>query len=99
MSAYVIVRVEVTDWERYGEYMKGSPASIARFGGRFAARGGETATLEGPAETRRVVILEFPSLQRAKEWYYSDEYQTLKEMRAGAATASFVAVEGIATQE
>jgi uncharacterized protein (DUF1330 family) len=94
MPAYVIARVQVTDWERYREYMKHTPQTISQFGGRFIARGGETVSLEGPAETYRVVILEFPSLQQAKAWYHSDEYQALKTMRAGAATASFLAVDG-----
>jgi uncharacterized protein (DUF1330 family) len=97
MPAYVIVRVHVTDWERYREYTKQSPATITQFEGQFLARGGETVTLEGPAETGRVVILEFPTLRDAQQWYHSDEYQAAKEMRSGAATASFVAVDGFAS--
>ena len=95
MAAYMIARVNVTNWQRYKEYLEVTPATIAKFGGRFIARGAETLSLEGPEETRRVVILEFPSLEQAKRWYHSDEYQAAKKIRAGAAEAEFLAIEGI----
>jgi len=94
MPAYIIARVEVTDWARYREYMKLTPAVIAQYGGRFIARGGEPVTLEGPPETQRVVILEFPSLDQAQAFYQSPEYHAVKKLRAGAATAQFVLVDG-----
>jgi uncharacterized protein (DUF1330 family) len=96
MPAYIIVRVQVTDWERYREYMKATPAAIQRFGGRFVVRGGEMVTLEGPQETGRVVIIEFPSLDQAKAFYRSEEYSRAKRLREGAATGQFLAIEGCA---
>ncbi len=63
MPAYIIARVDVTDWDRYREYTKATPAAIEHFGGRFIVRGGEMITLEGPEETRRLVVIEFPSLE------------------------------------
>jgi uncharacterized protein (DUF1330 family) len=95
MPAYVIARVEVTDWDKYNEYLKVGPGTLAQYGGRFIARNGEKATLEGPEETRRLVILEFPSLAKAKEWYNSKEYQDAKKRRAGASKGSLVAIEGV----
>ncbi|MBP2680647.1 MAG: hypothetical protein H6Q78_510 [Candidatus Krumholzibacteriota bacterium] len=95
MSAYVIARIEITDWDRYREYVKATPAVIAKFGGRFIARGGETITLEGPAETRRVVLIEFPSLDRARAFYDSPEYREVMKLREGAADASLVAIAGV----
>ncbi len=95
MSAYVIVKVKVTDWDRYKEYMKLTPATIEKFGGKFIVRGGQTVTLEGSETTERIVILEFSSLEKAKEWYHSKEYGEAKKKREGAATASFIAIEGI----
>jgi len=95
MSAYLIVRVEVTDPERYREYMKHSPAAIAKFGGRFLARGGETVTLEGDQQPGRVVLVEFPSMEQAKAFYESPEYQAAKALREGAANGHFVAVAGV----
>jgi len=95
MSAYVIAKVKVMDWDRYKEYMKSTPATIEKFGGRFIARGGQTITLEGPEETHRIVLLEFASLDKVKEWYNSKEYAEAKKFREDAATASFVAIEGV----
>ncbi len=69
-------------------------APIAKFGGRFIARGGRTATLEGPEETCRVVLIEFPSFERASAFYHSDEYKQVKQLREGAANGTFILVEG-----
>jgi uncharacterized protein (DUF1330 family) len=94
MAAYIIAKVNITDWDQYKEYTKVTPGVIEKFGGRFLARGGEIITLEGPEETRRVVILEFPSLEKAKEFYYSKEYTEAKKLREGVATASFLLIDG-----
>jgi uncharacterized protein (DUF1330 family) len=94
MPAYVIAKVSVTDRGRYREYAKLTPGVIAKFGGRFLARGGEVVTLEGPQETQRVALIEFPSLAKAKEFYNSAEYREVKKLREGAATVSLIAVAG-----
>ena len=94
MTAYVVVQAEVTDWDRFREYLKASPGTIARFGGKYVARGGEKITLEGDDRDTRLVIIEFPSLEKAKEWYRSEEYQRIKPLREGAATGSLIAIEG-----
>jgi uncharacterized protein (DUF1330 family) len=95
MAAYVIVRVEVTDSTQYRKYTEQTPATIAKFGGQFLARGGKCVTLEGPQEKRRVVVLEFPSLEQARAWYVSDDYQTVKKLRAGAAKGELLAIDGV----
>ena len=94
MTAYVIARIKVTDPEQYEEYKKLSPGAIAAFGGEFIARGGETETFEGPEETHRVVIVRFDSIDRAREFYHSEQYQHAKSKREGAAEAQFVVVDG-----
>jgi uncharacterized protein (DUF1330 family) len=93
MPAYLIARVEVTDWDRYKEYMKATPAAIARFGGRFIVRGGQMVTLEGPPETHRVVVIEFRDLETVKAFYHSPEYAAARELRLGAATGQFLAID------
>ncbi|WP_395738185.1 DUF1330 domain-containing protein [Prosthecobacter sp.] len=95
MPAYIIGRVQVTDWIRYAEYMKLTPAIIAQYGGRFVARGGESMTLEGPEETNRVVILEFPTYEAAQQFFHSDEYRHARTLREGAANAQFYAIDGV----
>ena len=95
MSAYILVKAHITDWELYQDYMSVSPGVVAQYDGRFIARGGEVVTLEGPEVTERVVLLEFPTLSRAKEFYHSHEYKEIMKLRTGAATAQFIAFEGI----
>lgn len=94
MSAYIIVRVEITDREAYRKYMERTPQVIAQFGGRFAVRGGEVVTLEGEPETRRVAILEFPTHDQAQAFYESKEYQEIAKIREGAADVQFILVDG-----
>ncbi|MFH1314270.1 MAG: DUF1330 domain-containing protein [Candidatus Eisenbacteria bacterium] len=94
MSAYIIVKMEVTDMEQYKKYIAATPAVVAEFGGRFIARGGETVTLEGPEEKRRVVLMEFPSLDKIKAFFGSPVYREARKLRESAAVASIVAVDG-----
>jgi uncharacterized protein (DUF1330 family) len=93
-KAYVIGQIDVTNAQQYGEYAKQSPDIIAKYGGRFLARAGRTVTLDGPAARSRVVIIEYPSFERAQAWFNSPEYQKIKKMREGAADAQFIVVEG-----
>ncbi|MDJ0985409.1 MAG: DUF1330 domain-containing protein [Desulfobacterales bacterium] len=95
MSAYMIARINVTDWDKYNQYIKVTPDIIAKYGGRFIVRGGDTVTLEGPEEKWRIVVIEFPDLDKAKEFYHSPEYANAKKIRAGAAEAQFVAISGV----
>ena len=95
MAAYMIARINVTDWDRYNEYIKVTPGIIAKYEGRFIVRGGEMVTLEGPEEKWRIVVVEFPDLQKAKDFYNSADYADAKKIREGAALAQFVAVEGV----
>jgi len=95
MAGYLLAMIEVTDPERYAKYMAETPGIIAKFGGRFVVRGGEKVTLEGPDENRRLALIEFPSLERVREFYNSEDYQEAKRLREGAAKVSIIAVEGI----
>ena len=68
MPAYVIVDIEITDPEQYERYKALAPATVAAYGGRYVARGGATLSLEGDWQSKRLVILEFDSLERAQAW-------------------------------
>ena len=94
MSAYWIAHVTVTDAEAYKGYQALAPMAFAAHGARFLARGGEAATLEGPALDRHVVI-EFPTLDAARACYASAEYQAAKARRDGACIAHVVIVQGL----
>jgi uncharacterized protein (DUF1330 family) len=95
LSAYLVIRVAVSDWVRYRQYMALTPAALAKYQGRFIARGGESVTLEGPEETRRLALVEFPTLELAKAFYASPEYQAAKALRNGACEAEFIALDGL----
>ena len=94
MAAYVVAQIEVNDWDKFQKYLNENPRVIAQYSGRYIARGGETAIFEGPERINRVVLIEFPSLEKAKEWYYSKEYQQIKTLRTEAASGSIIAIEG-----
>jgi len=96
MPAYLVCRIRITDPVRYQDYTKLTPAAIARYGGRFIVRGAAPVALEGPPEHDRVVVIEFPSAERAREFWSSPEYAEAKAKRAGAATGQFLLVEGFA---
>jgi uncharacterized protein (DUF1330 family) len=93
--AFIVAQVDVTNAAQYGEYAKLTPDIITKYGGRFVARAGRTATLEGPPAKARVVIIEFPSFDAAQQFYASPEYTAARKAREGAATAQFIAVEGL----
>ena len=96
MSAFIIVQVEVTDPAGYDDYKKMVPSSLAAYGGKFAVRGGACETLEGSWQPKRVVVLEFPTVARAKQWWASDEYRAAKALRQREARTEMIVVEGAA---
>ena len=95
MPAYVIVNIEVTDPQRYPEYIRAAPGTIAQFGGRYLARGGRAERLEGDWDPQRFVVLEFPSYERAREWWASAEYAGAKAIRQASVKTSMILVEGV----
>ena len=93
--AYVIAQVDVRDAEKYPEYAKQVPATIASYDGTYLARGGRIETLEGAEPLPRMVVLAFPSWERAKQWYDSAEYATPKAIRQAASIGHLWLVEGL----
>jgi uncharacterized protein (DUF1330 family) len=94
MPAYIIVEISIEDPKDYEEYKKLTPATIAAYDGRFAVRGGQTETLEGDWQPERIVVLEFPTVERAKEWWSSDMYSKAKTIRQRSATTKMIVVPG-----
>jgi len=94
MTAYVIVDIDVTDPEGYKEYIKLAPEAVKLFGGKYVARGGHTETLEGDWQAKRLVILEFLSVEQAKNWLNSPEYAPARALRHQYARTNMIVVEG-----
>lgn len=95
MAAYIIVNVEVTDTTRYADYTRVVGDSLVPYGGRFLVRGGRAEKLEGSLDPKRVVVLEFPSLERAKAWWSSEEYREPKAIRQRSSTTDMIVVDGV----
>jgi uncharacterized protein (DUF1330 family) len=93
-KGYILAELEVTDPALFDTYRPLAAAAIAAFGGRYLVRGGATETLEGARKLSRVVLLEFPSPERAMEWYKSAQYQDALAIRVKAATTDLFLVTG-----
>ena len=94
MSAYLVVEVEVRDAGRYEDYKRMVPPTLAAYGGKFLVRGGAVETLEGEWSPKRMVIVEFPSAERARAWWASTEYAEAKALRQATADTQMILVEG-----
>ena len=96
MSAYCIFDItQVVDEEKLGEYRQRVGATVEQYGGRYVVRGGEFEVVEGDWQPVRLVVLEFSSLDQARQWYNSVEYRELKALRLAATHSSCVIVEGL----
>lgn len=95
MPAFVIVEITIHDQQEYEAYKKLTPATIAAFDGRFVVRGGPTVTLEGDWKPERIVVLEFPTVERAQEWWNSEMYNEAKIIRQRAAGTKMIIVQGV----
>ena len=94
MKGYVIAEIEVTDQAIYDDYRKQVLATVEKYGGRFAVRGGKVEPLEGGWSPKRIVLLEFPSFEQAQKWYRSAEYAPLIKLRQKGARGRLLIVEG-----
>jgi uncharacterized protein (DUF1330 family) len=95
MAAYALVDVEVTDPETYARYREMVPEIIAAFGGKYLVRGGATETVEGTWQPRRLVILEFPTMEMLHAFYDAPEYAEAKAIRLRSANSTIVLCEGL----
>jgi uncharacterized protein (DUF1330 family) len=98
MPAYVISEVEVRDAEAIETYRTRAARSIAQYGGRYLVRGGAAELIEGDPPPKMLIIVEFSSMARAKEWYASAEYAEALKVRRTALQRRLLFVEGLAAQ-
>jgi uncharacterized protein (DUF1330 family) len=95
MAAYIIVEIEVTDPVGYEEYKKLAGNTVEKHGGKYIVRGGKTEVLEGDWNPKRLVVLQFDSIERAKAWLNSSEYREPRKMRHRTAKTQMIVVEGV----
>ncbi len=95
MAAYIVADIEVTDPEVYRTYAQQTQATIDKYGGKFIVRGGQAETIEGGWQPRRVVMIEFPSVEQAKTWYNSPEYSAIAGIRHRSTVSRIILVQGV----
>ena len=95
MTGYIVVMVDVKDPERYADYRKMVQPTLDAYGGRFLVRGGQVENLEGNWEPSRLVIIEFDSVERARDWWSSSEYAEAKQLRQQTTDTEMILVEGV----
>ena len=96
MSAYVISELEVRDPVAIETYRTTAAKSIAQYGGRYLVRGGAAEVAEGGPPVKNIVVVEFPSMERLREWYASPEYGEALKVRRTALERRLIFVEGVA---
>lgn len=93
MPVFIVSRVDIPEPQALAQYMADAPATVEAYGGRYIVRSSRIDPLEGETTCDRVVVLEFPSHERALAWYHSPEYRPLRDLRQQAATASILLVQ------
>jgi uncharacterized protein (DUF1330 family) len=95
MKGYIIVDVKITNAVDYENYRKETQGTLGAYEGKFIVRGGKSETLEGDWETGRIVVIEFPSVEKAKAWWSSEAYEKIKPIRQRNSISKLIVVEGI----
>ena len=95
MAAYLIVEIEIVDPLGYETYKNQASDTVHKYGGKYIVRGGKTEVLEGNWKPKRIVILEFPTMERAREWLNSEEYREPRKLRHQTARTNMLVIEGV----
>lgn len=94
MSTYMIIDLEVTDPDKFAEYLEKIPAMIEKFGGRYLARGGKVTPIDGDWYPDRIIVLEFPAMENVTKWLTSRENMPLGDLRRKSTVSRAILVEG-----
>ena len=95
MAVYMILEIEVVDAETYGEYVRQAPETVEQYGGRYLVRGGTITALAGDWDPQRLVVIEFPTMERFQEWLTSPEYSAIAPLRERSTKGKVIVVEGV----
>ncbi|GAC1566458.1 MAG: DUF1330 domain-containing protein [Ktedonobacteraceae bacterium] len=95
MAGYIVADIDIKDPDEYQKYAQLTAGTLELYGGKFLVRGGQPETIEGDWKAKRVVILEFPSVEQAKTWYNSPEYTAIMGMRHRSTISNIIIVHGV----
>jgi len=94
MLGYAIFNIKVTNPEDYKEYLQQVTAIAEQFGGKYIVRGGESTVIEGTWAHPRTVVIQFPSYEKALEWYHSEAYKPIRQIRLDNAETNAIIIQG-----
>ena len=94
-AGYVIAQLKITNPENYKEYVEKVTPLVKKFGGEFLVRAGEFQIFDGETKFPRIIVLKFPSYEKALEWYNSDTYKPLKELRQKGSEGNIIIIKGV----
>ena len=96
MSAgYVIAQLKITNPENYKEYVEKVTPLVKKYGGEFLVRAGEFKIFDGETKFPRIIILKSPSYEKALEWYNSEEYKPIKQIRLDNSEGTNIIIKGV----
>jgi uncharacterized protein (DUF1330 family) len=95
MAVYVVVDIDVHDPDRYEAYKRLAAPTVEAYGGKYLVRGGAVEILEGEWQPKRLVVLEFPTVDQATEWWSSEDYAPAKKIRHETANTNMILVQGV----
>ena len=95
MPAYLLVELEIVDPIGFGEYRKAVVPLVEKYGGKYLAASDRVEALEGDWHPKRIVMIEFPSMQKAKEWFGCEEYREPSKIRKRTAKTKMILMEGV----
>ena len=95
MTGYVIAQIDVTNLEKYKEYVAKVSDIVKKYGGEYLVRGGEYKVMEGNSPYSRNVLIKFPTYEKALEWYNSEEYKPVKQIRLENSKSNQIILKGI----
>ena len=95
MSGFAIFNIDIKRPEEYKEYVLKVKPVAEKFGGEYIVRGGKTKVLEGIWTHPRTVVIKFPSYEKALEWYNSEEYKPIKQIRLENSIGNGIIIKGV----
>jgi len=95
MACYVTAGMKITNPQRFGEFVEVTLATVQRYGGKYLVRGGSFAAALGDRTPGRLVVIEFDSMDQARAWYDSPEFESPKQTQARSSNSNYVFVEGV----
>ena len=95
MSGYAIAQIEVNNPENYKEYLAKVSDIVAKFVWEFLERCGEFSHVEGEWKNSRNIVIKFPSYEKALEWYNSEEYKPIRQIRLDNADTNQIIIRGV----